>query len=694
MLKSDTIMKKIYSAIFSLMFALTVSAQWPANYGGVMLQGFYWDSFDDTKWTNLTSKVDELSKYFDLLWVPNSGNCVSANSMGYLPVYWFDHRSSFGSRERYITELIKAYNEKGVKVIEDVVINHKSPVGKDGSWIDFANETKTGAVTGNTYTVSWTGADICANDDGGFVKSEGWDVYGGNDTGEDFSGARDLDHTSANVQKNCITYMTYLLKEMGYSGFRLDMVKGYDPSYTKMYNEATQPEFCVGEYWDGNAQTLKWWVDATGKTSAVFDFSLKFTLNAAVSGGSWSELANKGLAGQPDYSRYSVTFVDNHDTHRDENGERLRNNALAANAFILAVPGTPCIFLKHWKLYPEAIGNMILARKACGITNQSTIVEGTDAHGGYTVKTQGTKGSVLCLMGGATYPNLTSEGWKLIENGPQFAFYVSSNITVEGLVKEDEGQAKDINVYVQAEKAPNLYAWDANQTPLNGAWPGIQMTEIVTVDTVDFWKKSFTTSMLNIIFNDGNGKQTEDIAGLTADAYFTYDGAKGYTNITERYTGEQQKEPVPACVTPITNHLYAYFKAGTSIKVPSVWAYNDNKTFGTDPYWPGEEMKVVGTDTDGMTVYLWDGGKYDAENVPTNIIFSNGGWPQTSSFTFVNGGFYTFSGLQGGVDTGVNTIKDNQKGAMNGRTFNLHGQQVAPNYRGVVIKNGKKYLNR
>ena len=55
-------MKKIYSAILSLMFALTVSAQWPANYGGVMLQGFYWDSFDDTKWTNLTSKVDELSK--------------------------------------------------------------------------------------------------------------------------------------------------------------------------------------------------------------------------------------------------------------------------------------------------------------------------------------------------------------------------------------------------------------------------------------------------------------------------------------------------------------------------------------------------------------------------------------------------------------------------------------------------------
>ena len=31
---------------------LAASAQgWPEKYQGVMLQGFYWDSFDDTQWT-------------------------------------------------------------------------------------------------------------------------------------------------------------------------------------------------------------------------------------------------------------------------------------------------------------------------------------------------------------------------------------------------------------------------------------------------------------------------------------------------------------------------------------------------------------------------------------------------------------------------------------------------------------------
>ena len=51
-----------------------VSQGWPKDYEGVMLQGFSWDSFDDTKWTNLSSQADELSKYFSLIWVPQSGD--------------------------------------------------------------------------------------------------------------------------------------------------------------------------------------------------------------------------------------------------------------------------------------------------------------------------------------------------------------------------------------------------------------------------------------------------------------------------------------------------------------------------------------------------------------------------------------------------------------------------------------------
>ena len=63
--------------LLALLFMLTpvglLAQGWPANYGGVMLQGFYWDSYSETKWVDLTNQADELSKYFSLIWVPNSG---------------------------------------------------------------------------------------------------------------------------------------------------------------------------------------------------------------------------------------------------------------------------------------------------------------------------------------------------------------------------------------------------------------------------------------------------------------------------------------------------------------------------------------------------------------------------------------------------------------------------------------------
>lgn len=57
-------------AIALVAVAMAVKAQgWPANYGGVMLQGFYWDSYSEARWSNLENQASELSKYFDIIWV-------------------------------------------------------------------------------------------------------------------------------------------------------------------------------------------------------------------------------------------------------------------------------------------------------------------------------------------------------------------------------------------------------------------------------------------------------------------------------------------------------------------------------------------------------------------------------------------------------------------------------------------------
>ena len=698
---------------------------WPANYGGVMLQGFYWNSFEDTKLTELQKQVDDISTYFDLVWLPNTG-ATGGQGMGYLPVYWLNHNSNFG-RQNTLKKLIAAFNEKGTKVIEDVVLNHKAPKGVNDSWVDFVNEKWT--HDGITEEISWTPADICRNDDGGYTNqmgadpemialNGGWECTGADDTGDDFSGGRDLDHTSANVQNNCKIYLNFLQKELGYSGYRLDMVKGYSAYYTKMYNEATLPEFCVGEYWDGK-EAITNWISGTGNTSAAFDFPFKYQVKDAFDGGNWSALDWKGIAEDTYWQRYAVTFIDNHDTY--ENEGRQVHNVLAANAFMLAMPGTPCVFLKHWQKYPKAIGNMILARKACGITNQSPIVDAHTADGGYVLKVQGDKGTVLCIAG---FVQMDTSGFKLIASGDNFAYFVSDNITVEGLREgSDDEEAKELTVYVEAAEAPYLYTWNGAGQPTNGAWPGTQLSTTTTTDDgKTFWTRTFSTAPVNLIINNGGDKQTNedgeviatgnnavqtsDIKGLMHDSYFTFDATNSdkdtnWTDITSNY---YTPEPIqlPACAKPIEDHVYCYFQGNKDYDSPRAWAWLGDKNFCGD--WPGTKLTRVGDDGNGHLVWLWDGGDYidlfdtytpDASLFPSNILFNNGGEdPKTADFQFENGGYYDATGLIGNVTStqGIATPTVQYVALPSQPAYNLQGQKVSANYRGIVIRNGQKVL--
>ena len=690
-------MKKLYSTIITLFLAINVTAQWPANYGGVMLQGFYWDSYTDTSLPKLIEQADDISTYFDLLWVYNTGNC-GGKSMGYMPIYWLNHTSNWG-RERYVTQMIDAYHQRGTKVIMDVVINHKAPVGKDGSWIDFANETKTVTTRSGeqkTYTLNWTGADICQNDDGGWVKEQGWPVTGANDTGDDFSGGRDLDHTSANVQQNVKTYLDYLRNYLGYDGYRLDMVKGYNPYYTKMYNEASSPEFCVGEYWDGSFEAVTGWINGTGKTSAAFDFPLKYVIKEAFGGGNFSALSSKGIAGSPDWNRYAVTFIDNHDTY--ENQDRLTKNVVAAYAFILAMPGTPCVFYKHWQRYPIALGNMILARKACGITNQSPIVEQGQQGGGYVIKVQGTKGTVLCISGYVT--DYDVKGYKLIASGTNYAYYVSDNITVEGLREGNDGvdETKTVNVYVEAETAPYIYSWTEGGTQRSGEWPGTQMTEQETIGDKTFWKWTFSVAPINIILNNGSGSQTQNISELSHDTYLTYSGGTDYGDETSKYWTPE----VPVCVKVIDGHLYAYFLGNKDYDQPTAWVWNETKNFCENQTWPGDAMTLVGYDTDNYPVFRWDGGEVaEGADMPTHILVSNKGSEtiRTGDLSFVNSGYYSAQGFitdaitveKSKETTAIQAVRTAQPAAP-AAIYNLAGQRVQQPAKGLYIVNGKKVI--
>ena len=70
----------LFLSIFFIFHTPCTNAQgWEENYTGVMLQGFYWDSFTDTRWTKLEKQADELANYFDLVWIPQSACCSIAS---------------------------------------------------------------------------------------------------------------------------------------------------------------------------------------------------------------------------------------------------------------------------------------------------------------------------------------------------------------------------------------------------------------------------------------------------------------------------------------------------------------------------------------------------------------------------------------------------------------------------------------
>ena len=222
-------MKKAITSIMMVLLPLLMLAQgWPANYGGVMMQGFSWNSFTDTRWTVLESQADDFGGYIDLLWLPQSGY-TGGNSMGYDPLYFFDQHSSFGT-EAQLRSLIATLKAKGTGCIADVVVNHhKAATG----WLDFPSETYNGV----TYQLKST--DVTKNDDGGktltWANENGYTLSDNYDTGEDWDGCRDLDHNSANVQKIVNAYLNFLLNDMGYVGFRYDMVRGFIVARTKQW---------------------------------------------------------------------------------------------------------------------------------------------------------------------------------------------------------------------------------------------------------------------------------------------------------------------------------------------------------------------------------------------------------------------------------------------------------------------------
>lgn len=670
------IMKKIYLTLIALLTSINMFAQgWPANYSGVMLQGFSWDAYDYSQWTVLEKQADDMKGFIDLVWLPQSGKCIEQTQvMGYKPYYYFNQNSSFGT-EAELRSLIAKFKANGIGAIADVVVNHRNTEG----WFTFPAETYKGV----TYQMLST--DICKNDDGGSTatqaKKDGVSLSNNYDEGTDFGACRDIDHKSENVQKIIKAYLKFLKEDIGYTGFRYDMVKGFSGTHVADYNDATGIGFSVGEYWDGNQSIINW-INKTNKKSAAFDFQFRYNVRDAVNGAAngkvatssdWSKLnSNDNLMHDANYRRYAVTFVENHDTQKrseSEQNDPLRKDTIAANAYMLAMPGTPCVFQPHWRAYKQEIKSMIEARKLAGITNMSNYTNKMAQKACFANETTGNKAKLIVVVGNNTKAYTPSADYAQILEGYHYRYYLSKSAeTAWCNIPSGEYEAgfkAKLTAVSQNSNAKLVYTTD-------GTAPTAKSKQVTTGSTINI--DNTCTLKVGLLIN-GN------VTGIRTYNY-TIKAFEPYT-ITVYANADQ--------VTNWGSTMYFY-------------AWNSSETI--TKAWPGTAVTATKT-LNGKKWYYMDF-KIKSKDAIVNIIFNQGkNKKQTEDLKAVNSTkFYEITTTQNngkytckdvtaiwaptgitGTPTISNTTTDNA-------WYTLSGMKLGkkPAESGVYIHQGKKVI--
>ncbi|MBQ2490946.1 MAG: chitobiase/beta-hexosaminidase C-terminal domain-containing protein [Muribaculaceae bacterium] len=525
----------------------------------------------------------------------------------------FTPKSYFGT-EAELRQLISEYKAAGTGAVEDVVANHR---GCFGTWdfeytnnlgqkdiyeaykgnLDFPTELYTGQFAGlnweqiragqtvdkesNEY-ISWNTDDVCCDDESYDLAPDGHKPSGNWDCGGRGEWARDIDHHSPVTRAKVVKYLDFLRNNLGYLGFRYDYAMGFEGIHYGEYNTTLRPPFSVGEYW-GDIANITSWIGSTSMEgnyqSAAFDFPLMNKINEAFNDGHYRWLRDAGLIGDHDMRRYAVTFVDNHDTFKDlptdgsnANYQHRTNKSIEeANAFILAMPGTPCLFYPHFMhpVWHDHIANMIKARRAAGVHNMSEILSVTETgSNGITWVVQGTHGNV-CLQLGDAAGGDTPDGYQEVFKTSICRYSISTGL--------DWGN-------------------NNNKAPLITGYPIISRSTCGFDGSITVNVKPSASDITLVYTTDGTDPtpSSNQITGMSGQDFT-------FTTTTRLKVGVLTDNVVQSIVSNTyaengsdANSVTIYVKADNA---PNLYLWSNNKDFKPNGEWAGNkttEMKTVG----------------------------------------------------------------------------------------------------
>ncbi len=404
----------------------------------IILQAFHWnlvktqgdgtmDGRGKSWYAVLREALDRIAQSgFTILYLPppwRDDSCWESNGRhgGGEGYFWhdFDLDSRYGSK-RELKALTAALRERGVRAIVDLVTNHR----------DAARMQKD----------VWEYPGPC------------WAVESGDTGGRFMDGRFDLNLRHPEVNARIREAMNELMDECGVDGWRWDYVWGYDvEEVVKLIKETAREEyFSVGEYWqdspyltndpmvrrygqDEAARILGWARESRG---CAFDIILKRQIQTAD-----PARLRYGLNTRPESDERAsvVTFVDNHDMgaspYSPSSGWGQQcwpcppYYKSKAYAFILTMPGTPCVYWPDffdWGHDAEII-ELISLRKRAGILSPSKWIDLCGQYNGFAgIVLNGDGDEALALSIGSDYPG-PGRGWKIgFEKTGEYSIWIKA----------------------------------------------------------------------------------------------------------------------------------------------------------------------------------------------------------------------------------------------------------------------------
>ncbi|HMT74333.1 MAG TPA: chitobiase/beta-hexosaminidase C-terminal domain-containing protein, partial [Chitinophagaceae bacterium] len=601
-------MKK-FTQFFSLcMLSLTISGSILAQLQNpavirddVWFQTFGWDAYnrpfvtaEGNFYNYINNRTSSLAASgFDAIWLPPPS--ASSGGMGYIPAQWFDFSSTSFGTQANLTTLLSNIRSNGMHPIADIVVNHRTD-GTSGGF-NFTNPSLGGctAIAMNPNGGSQPGA--CGNND-----TEGCDGAG---YGYGWF-AMELDHTNSVVQSQIKQFLVNL-KTLGFEGWRWDFVKGFGGKYVGEYLMSTPYYASVGEFWDGSISKTQCWINQTGSTvsgtnpdkSMAFDFPLYYNLSTALTNSNYSLInspAAAGLYGQFGYSDKAVTFIENHDSFKDN--KYVGDNIMKGYAYILTHPGIPCVSSMHYyggswtkdgvtvnygSGYQQKINELVAVRKANGINAWSPVVVSNSG----TFYSAIIDGKVAVKIGSGTWN--PGGGWTLATSGNDYAVWSIAPVNPAPTVT-----ISPVSAFVTTPQTVTITATDNGTTTIYYTTDGSTPTASSTIYTVPF--NVTTTTTVKAIAID-NGGVSSGVVSATY-TFVTPTNFKVYLNTTG----------CPLWTTPRI-HLWGEIPAGAIPSVP----------------WPGRLMTNEGPPN------LWS---YSFTGIySTNIVFNSGQSPTPSQQT-------------------------------------------------------------